>query len=36
MNKNWAKITKGVIDQDPNRSVYIYSNGTIFAQRMNN
>ena len=29
MNKNWAKITKGVIDQDPNRSVYIYSNGTI-------
>ena len=29
MNKNWAEITKGVIDQDPNRSVYIYSNATI-------
>tara|TARA_A100001011_G_scaffold203783_1_gene212081 strand:- start:491 stop:1726 length:1236 start_codon:yes stop_codon:yes gene_type:complete len=29
MNKQWAEITKGVIDQDPNRSVYIYSNGTI-------
>jgi hypothetical protein len=29
MNKNWAEITKGIIDQDPKRSVYIYSNGTI-------
>jgi len=29
MNKKWAEITRGVIDQDPNRSVYIYSNGTI-------
>jgi len=29
MNKNWAQITKDVIDQDPNRTVYIYSNATI-------
>ena len=29
MNKKWAEITKGVIDQDPSRSVYIYSNATI-------
>jgi len=29
MNKEWANITKGILDQDPKRSVYIYSNGTI-------
>ena len=29
MNKNWAKITKSVFDQDQSRTVYIYSNATI-------
>lgn len=29
MNKSWAEITKGIIDQDPDRNVLIYSNGTI-------
>ena len=29
MNKKWAEITKGILDQDPNRTVYIYTNGTI-------
>ena len=29
MNKNWAKITKSIFDQDPSRNVYIYSNATI-------
>jgi organic radical activating enzyme len=29
MNKNWAKITKSIFDQDPTRTVYIYSNATI-------
>ncbi len=29
MNKNWAEITMGVIEQDPSRSVYIYTNATI-------
>ena len=29
MNKNWAEITNGILDQDPERTVYIYSNGTI-------
>lgn len=29
MNKQWAKITNGIIEQDPNRTVYIYTNGTI-------
>ena len=25
MNKNWAKITRSIFDQDPSRSVYILS-----------
>ncbi len=29
MNNNWAQITMGLIEQDPSRSVYIYSNATI-------
>ena len=29
MNKNWAKITRSIFDQDPSRNVYIYSNATI-------
>ena len=29
MNKKWAEITKGILDQDPNRTVYIYTNCTI-------
>ena len=29
MNKKWAEITNGILDQDPNRTVYIYSNATI-------
>ena len=29
MNKQWASITNGIIDQDSNRTVYVYTNGTI-------
>jgi len=29
MNKNWAKITNSIFEQDPSRNVYIYSNATI-------
>ena len=29
MNKNWAKIVNGVIEQDSKREVFIYTNGTI-------
>ena len=29
MNKKWAEITNGILDQDPNRTVYIFTNGTI-------
>jgi len=29
MNKKWAKITNGILDQDPGRTVYIYTNATI-------
>lgn len=29
MNKKWAVITNGILNQDPNRTVYIYTNGTI-------
>lgn len=29
MNKKWADITNGILAQDPNRVVYIYTNGTI-------
>ena len=29
MNKNWAKIVNGVIEQDEKREVFIYTNGTI-------
>ena len=29
MNKQWAKIVNGIIDQDPNRKIFIYTNGTI-------
>jgi molybdenum cofactor biosynthesis enzyme MoaA len=29
MNKQWAEITNKIIDQDPNRNVYIYTNATI-------
>tara|TARA_X000000950_G_scaffold216684_1_gene260779 strand:- start:5928 stop:7160 length:1233 start_codon:yes stop_codon:yes gene_type:complete len=29
MNKKWAEITNSIIDQDPRRTVYIYSNATI-------
>ena len=29
MNKQWASITNGIIAQDSNRTVYVYTNGTI-------
>ena len=29
MNKNWAKIVNGIIEQDNKREVFIYTNGTI-------
>ena len=29
MNKKWAEITNGILDQDPSRTVYIYTNATI-------
>ena len=29
MNKKWAEIANGILDQDSNRTVYIYTNGTI-------
>lgn len=29
MNKQWAKITNQISDQDPSRNVYIYTNATI-------
>lgn len=29
MNKHWAKIVNGVIEQDNKREVFIYTNGTI-------
>ena len=29
MNKKWAEITNGILDQDPNRTVYIFTNATI-------
>ena len=29
MNKNWAKITNEILEQDKSRSVYIYTNATI-------
>ena len=29
MNKKWAEIINGVLDQDPNRTVYVYTNATI-------
>ena len=32
MNKKWAEITNGILDQDPNRTVYIFTNATIFPK----
>jgi organic radical activating enzyme len=29
MNKKWAEITNNIIDQDPRRTVYVYTNATI-------
>jgi len=29
MNKKWAEITNGILDQNPDRAVYIYTNATI-------
>jgi len=29
MNKKWAEITNSIADQDPNRTIYIYTNATI-------
>jgi len=29
MNKQWAEIANKIIDQDPSRNVYIYTNATI-------
>ena len=29
MNKKWAEITNKIIDQDPARNVYVYTNATI-------
>jgi MoaA/NifB/PqqE/SkfB family radical SAM enzyme len=29
MNKKWAEITNKIIDQDPKRNIYIYTNATI-------
>jgi len=29
MNKKWAEITNGIIEQDPTRTVYVYTNATI-------
>lgn len=29
MNKNWAKIIDGVINQDNKREIFVYTNGTI-------
>jgi organic radical activating enzyme len=29
MNKNWAKIVNGIVEQDSKREIFIYTNGTI-------
>ena len=29
MNKDWAYIVKGILEKNPNRNIFIYSNGTI-------
>lgn len=29
MNKDWAKIIDGILDRNPNRKIFIYTNGTI-------
>ena len=29
MNKDWEKIVKGIIEKNPERKVFIYTNGTI-------
>ena len=29
MNKQWAEIANKIIEQDPSRNVYIYTNATI-------
>ena len=29
MNKNWANIVNGIIEQDVKRKIFIYTNGTI-------
>jgi hypothetical protein len=29
MNKEWAKITDGLLKDDPKRRIYIYTNGTV-------
>ncbi len=29
MNKGWDKIVQGIIDKNPERKVFIYTNGTI-------
>jgi len=29
MNRNWSKIVKGIINNNPKRKIYVYTNGTI-------
>ena len=32
MNKNWANIVNGIIERDPSRKVFVYTNGTIMPK----